>query len=854
MSDAAKLTPMMQQYFEAKRGLAKDTLLLFRLGDFFELFFEDAVIASKILGLTLTKRQDHAMAGLPSVSLDNHVTKLLAAGKKVAICDQAEPAKAGKLVRRQITRILSPGTTLAANQLDAARNHYLCALAHDKAGLHAAWLDLSTGEFRVATDPQIANLLPVLTALDPAEVLIIENERERWQAAPHDQTALHALHAFATARLVTDLPGYHFDTATGGKTVMDTLGVLNLQGFGLAHSHPALGPAGALVYYATENLCAKPENLRGLQEYRSARTLLLDPATLRNLEIFSSSRGARDGSLLSAINRTNTSAGARLLERWLASPTLDIPEINRRQSLVGELLAQPSRLGSLRELLGSVRDIPRILGRLQNRLRNPRELGGIRDTLAQIPTIHAELAAFNSAQLSALIAQLAELPQLRSLLASALADELPNDLADGNYLRSGYDPRLDELRALTSGNKTWLSDLERAEQERTGIRSLKVRFTNNFGYYIEITKANLHLVPADYIRRQTTVGGERYVTEALKQKEKEIFHAEENANARELELFNQLVASVLDDSIALAQTADALAELDVLAGWSILAREWEYCRPVIDEGEVLEIIEGRHPVVEQMLRSPDTTVARGASAGFVPNDTLLSSDDAQIALLTGPNMAGKSTYIRQVALITLLAQVGCWVPAKSCRVGLVDRIFSRVGASDDLARGNSTFMVEMNETANILNNATDRSLIILDEIGRGTSTYDGLSIAWAVVEHLHRAPARGPRTLFATHYQELTQLDKHLPRLRNFSVAVKEWNDDIVFVRRVIPGAADRSYGIQVARLAGLPLTVIDRAKTILAKLESDDTAVTLPSATPTAKPKKKISVAPPDDSQLSLL
>ena len=854
MSDAAKLTPMMQQYFEVKRGLPRDTLLLFRLGDFFELFFEDALVASRLLGLTLTKRQDHPMCGLPSQALDNYVTKLLAAGKKVAICDQAEPAKAGKLVRRALTRILSPGTTLAANQLDAARNHYLCAVALDKHGLHAAWLDLSTGEFRVATDAHIANLLPVLTALDPAELLVIEGERERWQAAPHEQTTVHALHAFATARLVSELPGYHFDAASGAKTVMDTLEVLNLQGFGLAHSHPALGPAGALVYYATENLCAKPENLRGLQEYSSTRTLLLDPATLRNLEIFSSSRGARDGSLLSAINRTGTAAGSRLLERWLASPTLDLAEINRRQSLVGELLAQPSRLAALRELLGSVRDIPRILGRLQNRLRNPRELGGVRDTLAQIPALHTTLTTFGSdSQLSALTSELQELPSLRQLLTSALADELPNDLADGIYLRAGYDAELDRLRALTSGNKTWLSDLERAEQERTGIRSLKVRFTNNFGYYIEVTKANLHLVPADYIRRQTTVGGERYVTEALKLKEKEIFHAEENANGRELELFNQLVASVLDEAVALSRTADTLAELDVLAGWALLAREWDYCRPTLDEGNVLEIAEGRHPVVEQMLRAPDATVARGASAAFVPNDTLLACDDAQVALITGPNMAGKSTYIRQVALITLLAQVGCWVPAKSCRVGLVDRIFSRVGASDDLARGNSTFMVEMNETANILNTATDRSLIILDEIGRGTSTYDGLSIAWAVVEHLHRAPERGPRTLFATHYQELTQLEKHLPRLRNFSVAVKEWNDDIVFVRRVIPGAADRSYGIQVARLAGLPLSVIDRAKTILAKLESDDTEVTLPAA-PQAKPKKKISVKPDNPDQLSLL
>ncbi len=852
MSDA-KLTPMMQQYFEVKRGLPRDTLLLFRLGDFFELFFDDAVAASRLLGLTLTKRQDHPMAGIPAHACDTYVSKLLAAGKKVAICDQAEAPKPGKLVRRQLTRILSPGTTLAANQLDAVRNHYLAAVAVDRHGLHSAWLDLSTGEFKVATDAKLANLLPVLTALDPAELLVIEGERERWVAAPHDETDLHALQAFCSTRLVSELPGYHFDTATGAKTVMDTLGVLNLEGFGLPHTHPALGAAGALVYYATENLCAKPENLRGLQEYRSEKTLLLDPATLRNLEVFTSVRGGRDGSLLNAINRTATAAGARLLERWLAAPTLELSEMRRRQAIVGESRTDAMRLAELHELLGHVRDIPRILGRLQNRLRNPRELGGVRDTLRQIPALKTAVAGFGTgAQLAALAAELHELPALRDLLSAALADEIPNDVADGNFIRAGYDAELDRLRSLTTDNKTWLSDLERAEQERTGIRSLKVRFTNNFGYYIEITKANLHLVPSDYIRRQTTVGGERYVTEALKQKEKEIFHAEENALTRERELFDRLVAAVLDEAIALAGTADALAQLDVLVGWSLLAREWDYTQPTLDDSDELEIVDGRHPVVEQMLRSSDVSLARGATAAFVPNDTLLSCDEAQIALITGPNMAGKSTYIRQVALITLMAQIGCWVPAKSCRIGLVDRIFSRVGASDDLARGNSTFMVEMNETANILNNATDRSLIILDEIGRGTSTYDGLSIAWAVVEHLHRAPDRGPRTLFATHYQELTQLEQHLPRLRNLSVAVKEWNDDIVFVRRVVAGAADRSYGIQVARLAGLPLTVIDRAKTILAKLESDDTEVSVPA--PQARPKKKITIAPEDDSQLSLL
>jgi DNA mismatch repair protein MutS len=847
MTEPDRLTPMMKQYFEVKRGLPKDTLLLFRLGDFFELFFDDAIVASKILGLTLTKRQEHPMAGLPHHAVDAYVSKLLAAGKKVALCDQDEPPQAGRLVRRRLTRILSAGTTLAANQLDAVRNRYLCAVSLDRAGLHAAWMELSTGEFRVATAARIEDLLPVLASLDPAEILVAEGDMDRWKSAPHDQVAVHALHAFASGRTLTELAAYRFEAQAGARTVAEAIGVLSLEGFGLPGDHPALGPAGALVGYATDNLCAKPANLRSLREYRSSQTLLLDPATLRNLEIFQSVRGGRHGSLMAAMDGTATSAGARLLERWLSAPVLDGAELRRRHGLVGELLEQPARLALLRSELGGVRDIPRILGRLQNRLRNPRELCGVRDTLGRIPQISSCVAGFGPLA-AALQGRIHELGALRGLLAAALADEPPADVSEGNFVRPGYDSELDRLRDLMRGNKAWLADLERGEQERTGIRSLKVRYTNNFGYYIEVTKANLHLVPSDYVRRQTTVGGERYVTDALRQKEKEILHAEDNALAREKDILEALIAAVLKESQALSGTADALAELDVLAGWAAIAREWGYCRPQLDDGDALVITEGRHPVVEQVFRLGEF----GGAQAFVPNDTSLSCDDAQIALVTGPNMAGKSTYIRQVALIVLMAQVGSWVPASSCSFGLVDRIFSRVGASDDLARGNSTFMVEMNETANILNNATDRSLIILDEIGRGTSTYDGLSIAWAVVEHLHRDPARGPRTLFATHYQELTQLDKHLPRLRNLSVAVKEWNDDIVFVRRVVPGAADRSYGIQVARLAGLPPGVIDRAKVILSRLEGDDTTITLPS--PQARPKKKISVAPADSGQLDLL
>ncbi len=852
------MTPMMQQYFDVKRGLPKDTLLLFRLGDFFELFFDDAVVASRVLGLTLTKRHDQPMAGLPAHAADNYISKLLAAGKKVAICDQKEAAVPGKLVKRELTRILTPGTTLAANQLDASRNRYLAAIFLDRFGLHASWLDISTGEFRLASDPKIENLLPVLSSLNPDELLIAEGELERWKLSPHENTAVHALHSFATTRLCTELPATQFSVASGAHAVMATLGVLNLEGFGLKTDHLGLGPAGTLVRYATENLCAKPENLRTLQEYQSANAILLDPSTLRNLEIFTSSRGTKEGSLLNAINKTSTSPGSRLLERWLAAPTLDILEIKRRQTLIGIFCDKPSELALFKDLLVQVRDIPRILGRLQNKLRSPRELGGVRDTLAQIPALKVALSSFqedaqaSSEHLHALNATLHEQSNLSTLLGQTLSDELPQDLEDGNYIKQGYDQELDRLRSLTSENKTWLADLEKSEQDKTGIRSLKVRFTNNFGYYIEVTKANLHLVPADYIRRQTTVNGERYVTEELRKKEKEIFSAEENAIARERLLFQGLVDSILKESTLLLTSSDTLAQCDVLTGWALLAREWDYCKPTIDESSTLEIIDGRHPVVEQMLRSSEIRTQSGSSA-FVPNSTTLSCSEIQIALITGPNMAGKSTYIRQVALIALLAHVGCFVPAKSCRIGLVDRIFSRVGASDDLARGNSTFMVEMNETANILNNSTDKSLIILDEIGRGTSTYDGLSIAWAVVEHLHRGEKVGPRTLFATHYQELTQLDKHLPRLKNFCVEVKEYKDDIVFVRRVIPGAADRSYGIQVARLAGLPLSVIDRARTILSKLEGDDTTVTVSS--PQAKPKKKITVASNDtDPQLNLL
>jgi len=851
MAKTSKVTPMMRQYLEVKDSLPPNTILLFRLGDFYEMFHDDAVEGARILGITLTKRNDYSMAGIPYHAAHNYVGKILAAGKKVAICDQTESPKPGKLVDRALTRILSPGTTLESNQLEANRNHFLAAIDLTRQGLFAAWLDLSTGAFQVASDQRPEKLLPVLTSVNPAEMLLPEEALANWKARIHEDPIYEHLVELCAGRALSELPAYHFDLEAGAGLVMENLGVLNLEGFGLSTRNSALGTAGAVLHYATENLCAKPENITAIHEYRSEQSLLVDPATLRNLEIFQSARGSREGSLIAAMDATVTAGGARRLEQYLISPILEIDELNRRQSCVGTFVEHPVPVARLREVLNRVRDLIRILGRLQNRLRSPRELGAIRETLAQLPEIRSILGDLDEPDITSLKERIDEMTDLRKLLDRALNDELPPQLLDGGYIRLGYDAELDRMLGLTGDNKTWLSDLERGEQERTGIRNLKVKFNNAFGYFIEVTKSNLHLVPEDYIRRQTTVNAERYVTDGLKKKEKEIFQAEEQSKAREQELFAGLVESVLDRAATIREVAAVLAEIDVFAGWSAQAREWDYCQPIIEDSDRIEIREGRHPVVEQVLKKESLGLA--GTHAFVPNDTLTDAADQQILLITGPNMAGKSTYIRQVALITLMAQVGSWVPAKSCNIGLVDRIFSRVGASDDLARGNSTFMVEMNETANILNNATDRSLVILDEIGRGTSTYDGLSIAWAVVEHLHRDSVRGPRTFFATHYQELTQLDKHLNRLSNHSVSVKEWNDEIVFVRRVVPGAADRSYGIQVARLAGLPHAVIDRAKVILEKLESDENTVTVSSPTPVARPRKKIRVEPAEKDQLEL-
>jgi DNA mismatch repair protein MutS len=822
MAKKAALTPMMQQYWEVRNQLPKNTLLLFRLGDFYELFNQDAEVGAKLLGITLTKRHDYPMAGIPFHAADAYIGKVLKSGMKVAICDQVETPQTGKLVKRALTRIITPGTTLNENQLTENQNHFILAASWDKAGIHASWMDLTTGEFRLATESSFDRLLPILTSINPREIVLPEDALDELKAKAEPHSAAEQFVLFCKEYAWSEIPGYHFDAIAGAKTVMDTLGVLNLEGFGLSKDHPAIGTAGALVYYVSESLCEEPKNLRTLKPYRSKEALLLDPSTLRNLEIFHSARGSRDGSLIQAIDRTSTAAGARKLEDFLASPPLDLEELKRRQNCVGEFLESPGLMAEFSETLRLTRDIKRILSRLQNRIRNPREIGGIRDTLNALPALKSILLQFDGTHIQELVDRLGDFTNLQHLLDRAVNDELPSKIEEGGYIKDGYDAELDRMRNLMRNNKTWISDLEAREKEATGIKNLKIKYNGAFGYFIEVSKSNLSLVPEHYTRKSTLVNAERYITEELKEKEKEILHAEETSSSHEESLFRELVQKVLNEAEELNQAAETLAEADLFVGWAKLAREWDYCKPELKESDELEIIEGRHPVVEQTMRGEALGLA--GTYAFVPNDTLLSSSDQQIMLITGPNMAGKSTYIRQVSLITLMAQIGCWVPAKSCKLGLVDRIFSRVGASDELARGNSTFMVEMNETANILNNATDRSLIILDEIGRGTSTYDGLSIAWSVVEHLHQDAKRGPKTLFATHYHELTKLEESLSRLRNFSVAVKEWNDDIIFVRQVVPGAADRSYGIHVARLAGLPSTVIERAKTILEHLESDQT------------------------------
>jgi len=847
MASNSKQTPMMAQYDTIRSRLAQDTILLFRLGDFYEMFKRDAEEGARILGITLTRRHDYAMAGIPYHAADTYIDRLLKAGKKVAICDQVETPKPGKLVRRSLTRILTPGTALEERQLDSRHAHCLLAITPcGKEDWTASWLDLSTGWFMIADPTPLHELLPTLNAISPREVLLPE-------ALPPHQASAPGLRQWLESLPQTEVPGYHFDLNDGTRKICETLGVMNLQGFGIEDGHPGLGAAAALLIYAEESLCAPPGNIRRIQRYESEQTLRIDPATQRHLELFFSSNGnQRKGSLIDAIDHTRTPQGARLLENWMISPAQDIDTIQNRQNIVRDLQKSPLDLIRLQEILEGIRDIPRILGRLRNRIRNPRELGAIRQTLDQLPELRQHLLNMEESSLQTIGETIECFPELADLLTRSLEENLPSQIKEGGVIAKGYHEELDRIRTLSKDSKSTLSAMEKREQTSTGIKNLRIKYNGAFGYFIEITKSNLSLVPGHYIRKQTMVNAERYVTDELKTMEREILRAEEKSLELEDRLFAELVEKVVAHADPLMEVSSTVSRLDVLAGWAELARQWNYCQPQWENlPGGLHILGGRHPVVEQSLQQE--VLGLGGTDRFVPNDTHLQSSEKQIALITGPNMAGKSTYIRQVALIAYMAHIGCWVPADECRLGLIDRIFSRVGASDELSRGNSTFMVEMNETANILNHATTNSLIVLDEIGRGTSTYDGLSIAWSIIEYLHRDPQSGPKTLFATHYHELTRLAERLPRLRNYSVSVKEWNDQILFIREVVEGPADRSYGIQVARLAGLPEAVIDRAKIILRDLEGDGYSGQVPvdkvrpsAETPTTKTRSK-KTAPPD-------
>jgi len=793
---ASEGTPMMKQYHALRRDLPAGTFLLFRLGDFYEMFFDDAKQASAILNVALTKRGDVPMCGVPYHAARGYVEKLLAAGHRVAFCEQVGEVQTGKLVRREITRILSPGTLEDAGLEDKTHNFTAAMLPPAKDGgmFGLACADLSTGEFRITELASAEAMLDELVRLAPAESLVPEGIKELRQNLPIGFPQPEEVEA------------YLFDAMASTELLLAHFKVHSLDGFGVNDLPAGVTAAGALLHYLTRTLRRDAAHLRSLRAYRQADHLLLDSSTQGHLELVAS-RAGRGMTLLGSLDRTVTPMGARTLRDWILHPLIDPISIMGRQDALGYFISSPLKLGDLRDRLCGIRDIERSVSRLSQNSGNGRDLATLVSSLISLPAIREVLLGCGGL-LSELGEKLHPLPELAELLSNALVDEPPPTIREGGIIRSGFDASLDELRNASTEGKEWIAALQEKEIQRTGIKSLKVRFNAVFGYFIEVTTANLGSVPDDYTRKQTTAGGERFITPELKEMEGKILGSEERAKALEIEIFQRLRSAVLEQMLLLQETAAAAGALDTLCSMAETARLFGYSRPEVDDSTVLEISEGRHPVLDQ----------RAGGDAFVPNDTDLDACNHRMGIITGPNMAGKSTYLRQVGLLTVMAQMGSWIPAASARIGVTDRIFTRVGASDDLSRGHSTFMVEMNETANILNNATSRSLVLLDEIGRGTATFDGLSIAWSVAEFLH--DVTGCRAFFATHYHELPDLARTRSGVRNLNVAVREQNDRIVFLRKIIQGAADRSYGIQVARLAGLPSTVVERAREILTNLE----------------------------------
>jgi len=800
------VTPMIRQYLDAK-ARAGDAFLFFRLGDFYELFFEDAVRAAEILGITLTARSKGAdrvpMCGVPFHAARRYLARLLEAGHKVAICEQVEaPGSGPGIVRREIVRIVTPGTVLDEDVLDAARAAWLVAVSAGDGAHGAALLDVSTGDFRALQGPSLPALLEAVAAHEPREVLLPSDASAAVRTAVRD--VLGTLP-------VTEREAAHFDATRAGAFLRTHFGVATLEAFGVDGAPRAVAAAGAALRYLKDTQRTEARHVHALRRVPLESTLVLDETTRTNLEVLRTMRdGSRSGSLLGVVDRTVTALGARRLAEWLLAPLLDLDAIRTRQDGVEELSTKAVWREAWAGLLRQVADVERILGRLATGLGTPRDLASLGRSLAVLPDVAAALEGCRATLWRRLAGPLRGFETLAARLQQALVDTPPADLDEGGFIRPGYSAELDALVALATDGRSTLVTLERRERARTGIGSLKVRYTRVFGYFFEVTRANLHLVPKDWERRQTMVGAERFVTEELKAFEAQVLSADEKRIGLERALFDELRDAVLSVAAGLRAAADALASVDALASLARVAAENGYCRPVVDDSDVLELEKSRHPVVER----------RVSAEPFVPNDLTLDRTTSQLVVLTGPNMAGKSTLLRQVALTVLLAQAGSFVPASRARIGRVDRIFTRVGASDDLARGQSTFMVEMAETAAILHHATEHSLVVLDEIGRGTSTFDGLSIAWAVAEHLH--DAIGARTLFATHYHELVELVRTHARVRNLSMGVRESGGKVVFLRTVVEGGASKSYGIEVARLAGLPGTVLRRAREVLRRLETE--------------------------------
>jgi DNA mismatch repair protein MutS len=795
------LTPMMQQYREAK-DRHPGMLLLFRMGDFYELFDTDAEVAARVLGLTLTSRDKTVpMAGFPHHALDNHLRRLLQAGHRVAICDQVEdPALAKGLVRREVTRVVTPGTVTEDDLLDPRQPNHLVALTARGSIVGLAWVELSTGEF-CAVDTSWDVLSDVVSRLAPSECLCADGDSARF---------IDRLKEAASSVALTQRPDWTFDPATARAALCKHFGVTTLGGFGFDDAQPCLAASGALLLYLQETLKTCLSHFRSLRPYRSQLFLFLDEVTRRGLELTRSLReGTRNGSLLAALDRTVTAMGARLLHDWIIAPLAERAPIEARLDAVSELKEEHGLRQELREALREVFDLQRLTARVSTARASPRDLAAISRTLRLLPRVKAKVTARRSSLLNEQESRLELCSELREALDTALVDDPPLSPREGGMIRPGYDSQLDELHAVARGGKEWIARFQAEEVTRTGIGSLKVGFNKVFGYYIEITHTHVSKIPADYQRKQTLKNAERYITPELKAYEEKVLSAEEKIHEREYELFMAVRDRVAAHTAQLLATGEVLATLDVLAALAELADSRQYCRPELADEPILEIADGRHPVLEQTL-PPGT---------FVPNDVRMGPEEGMVLLITGPNMAGKSVFIRQVALLTLLAQIGSFVPARRARIGLVDRIFTRVGASDELSRAQSTFMVEMTEAANILNNATPRSLVILDEIGRGTSTYDGVSLAWAITEYLHDEIEC--RALFATHYHELAQLAEKLRQLRNYNVLVQDAKDGIVFLHKIAPGSTDKSYGIHVARLAGVPGEVLERAGQVLVELES---------------------------------